>query len=48
MNIKEMTIEQLKALVYDHSKNIQASQASIQVIEKEIQSRKQEQPVKEA
>ena len=39
MNIKEMTVEQLKVLVYDHSKNIQASQQSIQVIEKELQTR---------
>lgn len=41
MNIKELSVEQLKSLVYDHSKNIQGSQQSIQVIENELNSRKQ-------
>ena len=39
MTIKEMTTEQLKALIYDHLCNSQASQRSIQTIEQELASR---------
>jgi len=39
MNIKEMSIEQLKALAYDHVCNMNNSQNSLNMINQEIASR---------
>ena len=41
MNIKEMGIEQLKVLIYDHLANVNGSQRTIQALEQELSNRKQ-------
>lgn len=39
MNISEMAVNDLKALVYDHLGNIESSQQSIRMLNQEIQNR---------
>lgn len=47
MNIKDLSIEQLKALAYDHLVNVNNSNLAIQAIEKELQERRKVEPKKD-
>ena len=47
MNIKDMTIEQLKALKCDHYENIARSQQTLAMINAELESRVKVEEVKE-
>lgn len=48
MNIKEMTIEQLKALKCDHYENIARSQQTLALINAELESRVKTEEAKKA